>query len=77
MVYVENEFAPLQKVILAVSEFGFPKAVRADDLRFLPDTNTESDVTNAGKDFAEVYPEQQKHGILNAQILLLYWKNMG
>ncbi|MCS4227314.1 dimethylarginine dimethylaminohydrolase family protein [Sphingobacterium sp. BIGb0165] len=60
MVYVENEFAPLQKVILAVSEFGFPKAVRAEDLRFLPDTDTESDVANAGKDFAEMYPGQQK-----------------
>jgi len=60
MVYVENEFAPLQKVILAVSEFGFPKAIRAEDLRFLTDTDTESDVANAGKDFAEVHPEQQK-----------------
>ncbi|WP_343561916.1 arginine deiminase family protein [Sphingobacterium sp.] len=60
MIYVEDEFAPLQKVILAVSEFGFPNEIRAEDLRFLSDTNTESDPANAGKDFAAVYPEQQK-----------------
>ena len=60
MVYVENEFAPLQKVVLTVSEFGFPKAIRSEELRFLPDSDRESNNVNLGKDFAEVYPEQQQ-----------------
>lgn len=60
MVFVENEFAPLQKVVLTVSEFGFPKAIRSEELRFLPDSDRESNNANLGKDFAEVYPEQQQ-----------------
>lgn len=60
MIFVENEFAPLKKVILTVSEFGFPKMMKMDDLRFLSSTALEEDDTHAGKDFGEVYPELQR-----------------
>lgn len=59
MIFVENEFAPLRKVILTVSEFGFPELVKADDLRFLSSTTREEDDASAGRDFGEVYPELQ------------------
>lgn len=60
MIFVENEFAPLKKVILTVSEFGFPEMMKVEDLRFLSSTALEGDDANAGKDFGEVYPELQK-----------------
>jgi glycine amidinotransferase len=60
MIFVENEFAPLRKVVLAVSEFGFPREIRHNDLRFLPAAEMEMHETNGGKDFADVYPESQK-----------------
>ena len=59
MIFVENEFAPLRKVILTVSEFGFPELMNVDDLRFLSSTTIEGDDANAGKDFGEAYPELQ------------------
>ncbi|MDR0262235.1 MAG: hypothetical protein LBJ04_03335 [Sphingobacterium sp.] len=59
MIFVENEFAPLKKVILTVSEFGFPELMKEDDLRFLSSTTIEGDAAHAGKDFGEVYPELQ------------------
>jgi len=59
MIFVENEFAPLKRVILTVSEFGFPKLMKEDDLRFLASNTMEDDDVHAGKDFGEVYPELQ------------------
>lgn len=60
MVFVESEFAPLKKVVLARSEFGYPKEPRAADLRFLDPTAVKENIENRGKDFADAFPELQK-----------------
>lgn len=60
MIFVENEFAPLKKVVLAQSEFGYPKDPRAEDLRFLAEEAVQENFENRGKDHAEVFPELQK-----------------
>lgn len=59
MIFVESEFAPLQTVVLAESEFGMPKVPREEDLKFLrPEAFTEM-YEKAGMDYAEAYPESQ------------------
>lgn len=60
MIFVENEFAPLKRVILTVSEFGYPQVLKPDDLRFLPSAEAELDDAQAGKDLADVDPVAQK-----------------
>jgi len=40
-IFVENEFAPLKRVVLAASEYGYPMTVRPEDLRFLNESATE------------------------------------
>lgn len=34
MIFVENEFAPLKRVVVSKSEFGNPTQTKEDDLRF-------------------------------------------
>jgi glycine amidinotransferase len=60
MTFVKNEFSPLKKVVLAQSEFGFPKEPRPDDLRFLSEEAVKENFENKGKDYAEAFPELQK-----------------
>lgn len=60
MIFVENEFSPLKKVVLAQSEFGFPKEPRPEDLRFLSEEAVKENFENKGKDYAEAFPELQK-----------------
>ncbi|KPE50771.1 dimethylarginine dimethylaminohydrolase family protein [Chryseobacterium indologenes] len=60
MIFVENEFSPLKKVVLAQSEFGFPKEPRPEDLRFLSEEAIKENLENKGKDYAEAFPELQK-----------------
>ncbi|MCW3162281.1 dimethylarginine dimethylaminohydrolase family protein [Chryseobacterium oryctis] len=62
MIFVESEFAPLKKVVLAQSEFGYPKELREDDLRFLDKSLIEESMgkENLGKDFSEAFPILQK-----------------
>lgn len=59
MIFVQSEFARLQKVVLAESEFGYPLEVRASDLRFLADGAEEDSIANRGRSFAEAYPDLQ------------------
>ncbi|MHC5354957.1 dimethylarginine dimethylaminohydrolase family protein [Myroides sp. LJL115] len=58
-IFVENEFAPLKKVVLAASEFGYPLEVRQEDLRFLEASSIEDSFINKGKDFKEAHPNSQ------------------
>lgn len=51
MIFVENEFAPLKKVILTVSEFGFPEMMKVEDLRFLSSTALEGGICQCRKRF--------------------------
>lgn len=63
MIFVENEFAPLKRVVVAQSEFGYPIQPKEDDLRFLNETELQESLNNKeiwGKNFAEVYPDLQK-----------------
>lgn len=60
MIYVENEYATLKKVVLAESEFGYATKVRQDDLRFLQETSMKDMQEHSGKDFREAHPEMQK-----------------
>ena len=60
MIFVENEFSSLKKVVLAQSEFGFPKEPRPEDLRFLSKEAVKENFENKGKDYAEAFPELQK-----------------
>ena len=60
MVFVENEFAPLKKVVLAQSEFGYPKEPRPEDLRFLSKEAVHENFENRGKDYSEAFPELQQ-----------------
>ncbi|MBO0462092.1 MULTISPECIES: dimethylarginine dimethylaminohydrolase family protein [Enterococcus] len=60
-IFVKSEFAPLKRVVLAQSEFGFPtKELTGVD--FLTEENQAlfSGPEVMGKDFNEVFPEQQK-----------------
>lgn len=59
MIFVENEFARLRKVVLAESEFGFPLEPRAQDLIFLDASAIRENFENRGKDYAEAFPQQQ------------------
>ncbi|MGN0020165.1 MAG: dimethylarginine dimethylaminohydrolase family protein [Sphingobacterium hotanense] len=58
-IFVQNEFAPLKKVVLAASEFGYPMEVRPEDLRFLDEAAIEDSEINKGKDYSEAHPEVQ------------------
>ena len=60
MIFVENEFSPLKKIVLAQSEFGFPKEPRPEDLRFLSEEAIKENFENKGKDYSEAFPELQE-----------------
>lgn len=60
MIFVENEFAPLKKVVLAQSEFGYPLEPRPEDLRFLSKDAVKENFENKGKDYSEAFPDLQK-----------------
>ncbi|SHO58755.1 dimethylarginine dimethylaminohydrolase family protein [Vibrio quintilis] len=58
-IYVESEFAPLRRVILAESEFGFPEAPLPDDeLAFLPPESQALFGIRTGGDHCTLYPER-------------------
>ncbi|RAJ77555.1 N-dimethylarginine dimethylaminohydrolase [Chitinophaga dinghuensis] len=59
MIYVESEFAPLKKVVLAQSEFGFPEVPRPDDLKFLAPEAVQESYEHKGKDFSVAFPDRQ------------------
>jgi len=67
-VFVESEFAPLRRVVLAQSEFGIPKTISDDEKRFLPD-DKKIDESQLGKDFAEAFPEKQQQWELERENL--------
>jgi N-dimethylarginine dimethylaminohydrolase len=59
--YVESEFAPLKKVVLAQSQFAFPdENGESADLSFLPPENEEWFQGHASTDFAKAHPEKQR-----------------
>jgi N-dimethylarginine dimethylaminohydrolase len=63
MVYVESEFAPLKRVVLAQSEFILPNEEHTnDDGSFLEDDVLDmfNNQDTSGKNYAEVFPERQK-----------------
>lgn len=60
MIFVENEFAPLKTVVLAQSEFGYPKEPRPEDLRFLSIEAVQENFENKGKDYSEAFPQLQQ-----------------
>ncbi|WP_109700319.1 dimethylarginine dimethylaminohydrolase family protein [Chitinophaga deserti] len=60
MIFVSSEFAPLQTVVLAESEFAFPEIPRPEDLRFLPDTAITEVLENKGKNYADAFPDSQR-----------------
>ncbi|NIG55785.1 dimethylarginine dimethylaminohydrolase family protein [Chitinophaga sp. Cy-1792] len=60
MIYVENEYATLKRVVLAASEFGYARKVREDDLRFLPPASVSDVEAHIGMDFSEAHPEKQR-----------------
>lgn len=60
MIYVQNEFATLQRVVLAESEFGFPMEPRLDDLRFLQESAIQETLEHKGKDYKDAFPALQK-----------------
>lgn len=59
-IFVQNEFSPLRKVVLAASEYGYPMEVRPEDLRFLNESAIADSAINRGKDYREAHPEMQK-----------------
>ncbi|KAF1303302.1 amidinotransferase [Enterococcus saccharolyticus] len=60
-IFVESEFAPLKKVVLAQSQFAFPDEKNEDnaDLSFLTAENIEWSSGHAAEDFADAHPEKQ------------------
>ncbi|GGE12929.1 MULTISPECIES: dimethylarginine dimethylaminohydrolase family protein [Sphingobacterium] len=58
-IFVQNEFAPLKKVVLAASEFGYPMEVRVEDLRFLGESSVVDSEINRGKDYSAAHPDIQ------------------
>lgn len=60
MIFVENEFAPLKTVVLAQSEFGYPKELRPEDLRFLSIEAVQENFENKGRDYSEAFPQLQQ-----------------
>ncbi|MBC9796264.1 dimethylarginine dimethylaminohydrolase family protein [Sinomicrobium weinanense] len=60
MIFVESEFAPLRKVVLAESEFGIPREPRIEDLRFLTPEARDEVLKNRGADYAAAFPEIQR-----------------
>lgn len=61
-IYVESEFAPLKKVVLAQSELVFPEEEDPADYEFLPPEILDlyEDVDLAGKEYGELFPERQR-----------------
>ncbi len=60
MIFVESEFAPLKKIVLTQSEFGYPKEPRAEDLRFLNETAIQENMEHKGKDYSTAFPKLQQ-----------------
>ncbi|MBP2615369.1 hypothetical protein [Chryseobacterium jejuense] len=48
IIFVENDFFPLKKVLLAQSEFGFRKEPRPEDLRFLTQETVQKTLKTMG-----------------------------
>ena len=69
MIYVESEFARLQTVILAASEFGFPEVPRPEDLRFLTPEAREEVQQYRGRDHAEALPDVHRAWELEREAL--------
>ncbi|MBD0788348.1 amidinotransferase [Vibrio sp. Y2-5] len=60
-IFVESEFAPLKRVILARSEFGFPsQALSAEELDFLPEDARNLFKNVKGGDHSELFPERHE-----------------
>lgn len=62
-IYVESEFAPLRKVVLAQSEFIFPEETEGmDDGSFLPQEVLDlyAGADYAGKNYKDIFPKRQK-----------------
>jgi len=59
-VFVESEFAPLKRVVLAQSEFGIPNTISEEESRFLAEDTNQISSDAYGKDFSDAFPEQQK-----------------
>ncbi|RFS19485.1 amidinotransferase [Chitinophaga silvatica] len=60
MIYVQNEFATLKRVVLAESEFGFPLEPRLEDLRFLKESAIQETLEHKGQDYKDAFPASQK-----------------
>ncbi|MBO9731443.1 MAG: hypothetical protein J7623_22575 [Chitinophaga sp.] len=60
MIFVESEFATLQRVVLAQSEFGFPLQPRPEDLRFLTKEAITENMQHKGQDYSEAFPDLQQ-----------------
>lgn len=59
-VYVQSEFAPLKRVVLAQSQLIIPKYLDEEILKILPPESAAIAKANPGKDFKEAFPEMQK-----------------
>lgn len=61
-VYVKNEFAPLKRVVVAESEFGFPMTMELRNETFIPDEAKEYFRKEElfGKDHADILPSRQR-----------------
>lgn len=61
-IFVKNEFAPLKRVVLAQSEFGFPLKEDSSDEEFLTEESRDlyKGKDTLGKNYKEVFPERQK-----------------
>lgn len=57
-IFNKNEFAPLKKVVVTQSEFVIPEELVDTD--FLPEVDMEQFKKEAGRLYADVYPEAQK-----------------
>lgn len=63
-IFVQNEFAPLRRVVLTQSEFHFPLSAESNnDETFLSEEALRlyENVDIAGKSYGEVFPDRQKH----------------
>ncbi|WPK13383.1 arginine deiminase family protein [Lysinibacillus louembei] len=61
-IFVKSEFAPLQRVVLAQSEFAFPAVSNRIDEEFLTEESIAlyKTVDVEGKNYKEVFPDRQK-----------------
>lgn len=61
-IFVESEFAPLKRVVMAQSEVAFPVKIDPEEVKFLAEE--ESDLYSgkdiSGKNYKDVFPDKQK-----------------